>query len=122
MNGGTAGWPNPKQIPYHPSLTLRLGLCDHCFFTGMLVSFQWWKQTSRVEDECKLRGDMDERSEKWIEHAGRGKADTNGIYDKSSIKILENDAAAVSCDANGVHKLIEIVSDQNYICALPGHI
>ena len=57
-----------------------------------------------------------------IELARCGQADTDGVDDEGAVEILENNAAAVSGDANSFDEFHQVVADQHYIRALAGDI
>ena len=65
---------------------------------------------------------MNECGQKRVEITGRGKADADGIDDHRAVEILQDDAAAASCHANGFNELNEVVADQHHIRTSTGDI
>src|SRR5579863_2614204 len=90
-----------------------LGIGCNRLCAGCLILFTRREQAGRVEDECKLRDDVDQRRQKGVEKARRCQANADGIDNQRAVEILQDDAPAVARDADSIYKLCQIIADQN---------
>src|SRR5437764_5249860 len=68
------------------------------------------QQSCGIENESKLRCDVDECSQQWIEEPESGKADPDPINQQGSGEIRHDDPMAAPGDLDGLHKLQEIIA------------
>src|ERR1700730_1243704 len=81
-----------------------------------------WQQPRRIQNERQLGCHVNEGRQERVEKTERSHADSYAVHDQRADKVLHDDPATKSCDAQGIHKLGKIASDQNHIRALPSDI
>jgi hypothetical protein len=84
--------------------------------------FSCRQQASGVCNESKLRADMNKSGEQRVEQPKRRHQHANAIYDEGAIKVLQDNPAALSSNAERLDKLGQVVPDKHDIAGFSGDI
>jgi hypothetical protein len=110
------------QVNYLNLVASYLNATNQGPIVKSLAFFCRRQHPGRIQNKRQFRSNMNERCEQRIEQSSRSHPDADAVHDEGSIEILEDDGPALSCDANRLDELFEIVSNQDDVGAFASDI